>query len=209
MRQLNMILIAAAGCLLLAAANTTRAQNTVMYVPPEPKTRLEALENRIGTILIKATSPMGTISASKGVLSVTCKEDKDVGGGLKEYGIAIGIAAGDKSEDAVLLDHDELDSLLNAIDYLSKVDWAVTSLPSFSASYETKGGFRIAVFVSKRTGNIEIAVRNAAAATTPVWLTRQQLSEFRLLIEQSRKKLDDLAKEQKPGEPRKDTDQPK
>ena len=194
MRQFSAILIAIAGWSLLAAP--TRAQDTVIYVPPAPKTKLEAFETNIGTILIKAASPMGTISASKGVLSVTCKEDKDAITGRKEYGVALGVAPGGQPEDTTLLDYDELDPLLNAIDYLNKVDWTVTSLASFSAAYETKGGFRIAVFTRKRLGTIEIAVRSRHTSKIPILLNRSELAQLRLLIEQSKNKLDALIKGQ-------------
>lgn len=204
MRPTNAILVAVACCPLLAVI--TQAQTSAVYLLTEPKTKLEAIEGRTGVVLIKATAPIGTITTSKGVLSVTCKENQAVGPGLKEYGISIGITAGDKPQDTLLLDYDELDALLNAVDYLNKVDWTVTSLPSFSAAYETKGGLRVAVFISKRSGTIEIAVRNTNAGNAPILLTREQFAQFRLLIEQSKEKLDALIKEHQSGEPQTNTD---
>ena len=192
MHQSSFILVIGAVCTLLPTS--VRSQNVVVTLPPEPKTRLESIENRIGTILLRANAPVGAVTAAKGVLSVVCKEDKDLGDGSVERGIAIGITSGDKPEDTTFLDREEIGGLLNAIDYFTKVDWAVTSLPNFSAAYETKAGFRIAVFVSKRSGTIEIAVRTTHEGNTPLVLTRDQLAQFKLLLEQAQKKIESLLK---------------
>jgi len=41
------------------------------------------------------------------------------------------------------VDCDEIDSLLDSINYLNKISCDVTPLASFEASYSTKSGFRV------------------------------------------------------------------
>ncbi|MEI9864524.1 MAG: hypothetical protein WDN00_08220 [Limisphaerales bacterium] len=43
-----------------------------------------------------------------------------------------------------LIDDDEIDPLLAALDYLIKIKYDVTTLPSFEASFTTKSGMKIA-----------------------------------------------------------------
>ena len=82
----------------------------------------------------------------------------------------------------MLIDYDELDSLLDGLEYLGKLDWSVTPLPGFDAVYTTKGGFRAAAFGSRRTGNIEFAVRSIRVRTAPLVLSRDQLGQVRSLV---------------------------
>jgi hypothetical protein len=143
-------------------------------------------------VLIRATAPIGTVAANAGGLSVKCRQITDTGTGQRESGIVIEITHGSQWEDMMLIDYDELDPLLGAIDFLSKVDWSVTSFPSFDAVFTTKGGFRIAAFGSRRTGAIEMAVRATRVIRPPLLLTRDQAGQLHSLIEQAKTKLDSV-----------------
>jgi len=94
----------------------------------------------------------------------------------------------------MLVDYDELDSLLDGLEYLGTLDWSVTPLPSFDAVYTTKGGFRAAALGSRRTGNIEFALRSVRGNTAPLLLSRDQLGQVRSLVQQGKAKLDSLRK---------------
>jgi len=87
-----------------------------------------------------------------------------------------------------------LDSLLDGMEYLGKLDWSATSLPDFQAIYTTKGGFRADAQGSRRTGNIEFDVRNTRLNAPKLPLSRDQLGQLRSLIEQAKSKLDSLRK---------------
>jgi hypothetical protein len=182
MRKSNVILITLAGFWALAA--TARAQNTVVYAPPPPTTKLEILETNTGTILIIATALIGLMSVNGATVSVTCKEDSETGTGRKEYGIAVGMVPEQTAnlEDRTIVDYDELGSLLGAIDELAKIDWSVTSLSSFDATYQSTGGFRVAAFSVRRSGGIEFSVRSSRMSKGTL-LTQSQLQEFRGLID--------------------------
>ena len=189
MRRLKTVIIAvAAGAMLTTAV---RGQDT-NFCPMLIMTRLEAAQTNIGKITIKATSAVGSINGRGGILTVNCKEVTDVSTGHREYGISIAVTDGEQSGDIALIDYEELDSLVGALDYINKVDWSVSALAGFDAFYTTKDGFRMAAFSSKRSGTIEFAVRTLRANIRPILLARDQVAQFRSLIQQAKSKLDSI-----------------
>ena len=191
MRRFIAVLMAVAGGSLLG--DPARAQET-NACPLPPATKLEAFDTNTDTVIIKATAPIGTVAAHGGAVAVRCREITDAGTGRRESGILVDITSGDQLQDTMLIDYDELDSLLDGLDYLGKLDWSVTPLPGFDALYSTKGGFRAAAFGSRRTGNIEFAVRTTRVVRPPLLLSRDQLGQLRSLVEQAVTKLDSLRK---------------
>ena len=164
------------------------AQETNLW-PILPATRLEAFETNVGAITIKGTTDLGSVSAASGVVSVKAKEFTDTRTGRKEHGIAVEISRGGQYRDALLIDDDELGSLLTAIDYLSKLDVSVSPLNAFDAAYTTKGGFRIAALGARRTGLVQFGVRDARVGDAPVPLSRQEMTQLWSLIDQANKLL--------------------
>jgi hypothetical protein len=191
MRRFIAIFVAVAGALLLTGTARGQVTNTCL---PFPATKLEAFETNTDTVIIKATAPIGTVPAHAGEVGVRCREITDVGTGRRESGIIIDLNFGGELGDTMLIDYDELDALLDGLEYLGTLDWSVTPLPGFDAVYTTKGGFRAAAFGSRRTGNIEFAVRSIRVRTVPLVLTRDQLSQVRSLVQQGKAKLDSLRK---------------
>jgi hypothetical protein len=181
-------LVLAAGVWLTASA---RAQDTNLY-PGWCMTRLEAAQTNTGRVIIKAASPIGSVVGHGGTVAVVAMEITDTVSGQKEHGVAVTLFEGDQTGGSALVDYDELDSLLNGLDYLSRVDWTVTSLASLNAFFITKDGFRTAAFSSKRTGTIEYAVRALRSNQRPALLTRDQVAQLRSLIQQAKSKLDSL-----------------
>jgi hypothetical protein len=192
MRRFIAIFVAVAGGSLLAGAVRAQETNTCL---PFPATKLEAFETNTDTVIIKATAPIGTVPAHGGEVGVRCREITDAGTGRRESGIIIDLSFGGQLGDTMLIDYDELGSLLDGLEYLGTLDWSVTPLPGFDAVYTTKGGFRAAAFGSRRTGNIEFAVRSVRVRTVPLLLSRDQLGQLRSLVQQGKAKLDSLRKE--------------
>lgn len=158
-----------------------------------PKTILETFEAQTGVILVQGTMLIGSVSADAGMVSVGCKETKDAGTGRKESGLAIQVREGEARTDTTIVDYDEVDSLLNAIDYLSRADYRVTTLPAFDVVYMTKAGLRIATYSSSRSpGTIKVAVQSSQINRTRVVLAPQQFAQFQSLIQQAKGKLDAL-----------------
>ena len=191
MRKL-LVLMLGSFLLRLVVYSATAQETNLCW--PVPATRLEAFETNTDTVVIKGTAPIGAVAAQSGSVSVRCREITDAGTGRRESGIIFDIAFGQQLEDSLLVDYEELDVLLDGLEYLNKIDWTITTLPSFDAVYTTKGGFRAAAFGSRRTGNIEFAVRSMRTPRHPLLLTRDQLGQLRSLVEQAKARLDSLRK---------------
>ena len=191
MRRFMTVLVAVVGGSLLTGLACAQETNGCLLLPA---TKLEAFETNTDTVIIKATAPIGTVQGNGGEVSVRCREITDAGTGHRESGIVVDITLGGAVEAGLLIDYDELDSLLDGIEYLSKLDWSVTPLPDFQAVYATKGGFRADAHGSRRTGNIEFDVRNMRLSAPKLALSRDQLGQLRSLVEQAKAKLASLRK---------------
>jgi len=187
----KMTFVAVAG--LAVSAVWCVAQTTNIY-PIPPQTKLESFDTNTDTVVVKGAGLIGTVSANGGSLSIMCEQITDAGTGRIQDGLAIGITGGGVADDVLLIDYDEIGSLLNAIDYLNKVDWSVTPLPSFDAAYTSKGGLRMSAFSSQRNGAIEFAVRTTRSSRPPVLLARDQVTQLRTFVSQAKTKLDAIRK---------------
>jgi hypothetical protein len=187
MPKLNPCLLAAFGSLLLATL--AHAQDT-----NAPRTRLEAFEDQADILIVRGAALLGEVHAGAGLVSVVAKESKVVPSGRKEYGVAIGVAkAATAPEDSTVIDYDELDSLISALDYVSAVNYSVTSLPSFDAGFTSRGGLRVFAYTSlRRPGTIQAAVQGGHMANARLVLTPAQLAQFTTLVRQAKAQLDTL-----------------
>lgn len=185
LNKLTLVVVVTAGWLLSSAAVLAQDTNA-------PKTKLEAFEAQTGIMLIKGTASLGAVPAQAGTVLVRYKESTDAHSGLKMHGVAIEVKEGDQKEDTTIVDYDELDAFLGAIDYVGKVDYTVTTLPAFEAVYTTRGGLRIAAYSNRRSEGIQIAVQSNNLTTTRAQLSREQLAQFQLLVQQAKSKLDVL-----------------
>lgn len=158
-----------------------------------PLTKLETFEARSGALLLKATAPIGTLSLRTATLLVKCRETTDVGVGRKEYGLAVTLQRADRDQETTVIDYDELEPLLSALAFISRVDYSVTSLPKFDVTFKTRGQFRVFIYTSNnRPGTLQFALHDGRPGKPWVLLIPSQLAEFKALIEQAKNKLDQL-----------------
>ena len=186
MRRLALVLSALLG---VCFGPQSPAQVVNSY-PMPPATKMESLDTNVDCIILKATSEVGSLSLNAGVVSVRFRESTDLSSGRREQGIVIEIVQRGQPRDTLLIDHDECLPLSTAMNYLNKVDFGVTPLNAFDAVYTTKGGFRVAVVGVRATGAIQYAIRDARIDSTPIVLSRQDLSRLGALIDQAKAKID-------------------
>jgi hypothetical protein len=180
MNKLHIILLATACSVAFGA----RAQDTNAL-----KTEIGVFESRTGVVIVKGFGQIGSVVAGSAEISVRVKETTDVNIGRKVYGLGIEIA-GNPFRDRILVDDDEIDSLLNSINYLIKLNYDVTTLPSFEASFSTKACLRVIAFSVRREGAIEYSVQYSDGPR--ISLTQMQMTQLYGLIAQARKNLDAL-----------------
>ena len=186
MRRINIALVMIVGGSLVAGF--ARAQDT-----NPPLTKIEIFENRTGTVIVRGSVLIDTMSADQGTVSVRAKESVEPGSGRKEYGIAVELRENGRPEDTTMVDYDELDSFLNGIDYISKANHSMTSLPDYDVGYTTRGWLRLVIYTSvKRPGTTQIALQSRHTNWNRILLSSDQLATFQNLIQQAKAKLDNL-----------------
>jgi hypothetical protein len=176
------IILITISCSLAFACRAQDATNVL-------KTEIENFEAQTGTVIVKGFGEIGSLTTGAGVISVRCKESIDVGHGLKQYGIAIELAANPPRE-FFIVDYDEIGSLLSGIDYLSQITYSVTTLPAFEASFTTRSGLRVVAYSAVRQGGIHTYLQFGDAPR--ISLASDQLAQFQNLIVQAKNSLDAL-----------------
>jgi hypothetical protein len=184
MNKFNSVLIAFCCGLLMAAA--ARAQDT-----NAPRTELDAFEAGIGVVIVRSSADIGAVTTATGTVSVKCKESVEASSGRKQYGLAVTVTGKDRQSDTTIIDYDELVSLLNGLDFLSKANWSLTTLPSFDAVYTTRDGLQAAAYTSqKRPGTIGTSLKSSRTTRVRISLAPEEFALFRGLIQQAKSKID-------------------
>jgi len=181
MNKLSLALLAL-GC---ALTFTAAAQDTNVL-----KTEIGVFEARTGCVIIKGFEPMGTVNVGAAIIFIGSKESIDISSGKSVYGITVSLGSAPNDRDRTLVDYDELESLLKSIDYLNKIDYDVTTLPSFEATYSTKTGLRLIAHSIRREGTVQCYIQYDDNARIP--LSSIQMKQLYELIEKAKKNLDAL-----------------
>ena len=189
MRTLPGIFFGILGCWL--ATTEAKAQLTNYYTVI-PATKLEAFETNIAVVILKASTEVGSIAADTGDVRVKCREITDTGTGRVEQGLGLDIIPRGQLRSALLVDYDEIPSLVTAIDYISRLEVTATPLNAFDAAYTTKGGFRVAALGNRSTGVIQFGVRDARIGATPVVFSRDDMTRLAAMINQAKATLDSV-----------------
>jgi hypothetical protein len=180
MRQFCAILIAV-GCALAFAA---RAQDTNAL-----KTEIGLFESQTGVVIIKGFAQIGSVSTGSAVVSVRCKESASAATSHRDYGIAV-VIEGNQWRELAIVDYDELDALLNSMDYLGKMTYGVTTLPGIEATFTTKSGLQLIAFGNKQQGGIRTFLQYNDSPRIP--LASDQWTQRANLIGQAKTTLDSL-----------------
>ena len=181
MRKLFVALIAAICSLAFAA----RAQDTNAL-----KTEIGLFESQTGEVIIKGFGQIGSVATGGAVIYVRCKESASAATGHKDYGIAIEIDANQWRKLAIV-DYDELDALLNGMDYLGKMTYNVTPLPGFEATFTTKSGLEVIAFGDKQQGGIRTYLQYDDGPRIP--LASAQWTQLGNLIAQAKTTIESLS----------------
>jgi hypothetical protein len=176
--------------LLFLGAACARAEETNLY----PKSRLELFEERSGVVIIRGTENVGSVPGKRGEVTVQVRETKDMTFNQRDYGVIVFVAEGEGFAHATYVDYDELPALIQNLDYVSKVNWSLTSLGHFDASYTTRAGLRVATYSSTRSGLIEGSVVTQRLPRSRASFTTAQLDLLRNVLEAAKAKIEELQK---------------
>jgi hypothetical protein len=185
-------------CLLIFALTCSHVdaqqQQRAFHEPIEPRTRLEALQQKIGAVIVRGSQRVGTVRhPASGRVEVAALEVIDTGSNQRARGLSLSIEeAGERGREAtVFIDYEELAGLLEGLESMSRLDRGETQLPNFEVSYRTKGDLLVSVF-STRSGIVRCVVSSgpytpAAAVSFPA----EEVGNLRSLIATAKNRLDE------------------
>jgi hypothetical protein len=159
--------------------------------PLEPRTKLEALEDRHSTVVIKGFTRITTIEM-RGV-RIDAVEMRELGNVSRAKGIVFSLREGGEKprQDRAFIDYEEIDPLLNAIDVISRADETVTKLVGFEARYRTLGDLQITVFKQTSRGNAVLLTTGVCEQATAA-ISLDELAKIRAMIQEAKMRLDEI-----------------
>jgi hypothetical protein len=157
-----------------------------------PRNKLEDFEGRAETLLIKGRHWVGTVRAQNGSARVEATDIRDTTAAVNASGVVITVIAdgGPPGEIRSLIDYDEIDPLLKAIDVATKASDSITKLSHFEVRYRTKADFEIMVFKQMENNAIAAAIEGGFFDRSRLYLTIDDLVKLRWMISQARDQLD-------------------
>ena len=163
--------------------------------PYESRTKLEDIEERYSSVVIKGFTRITTIEV-RGV-RIDAVEMRDVGNiaraVMRAKGVVISLREGGErpSDNRAFIDYEELDALLNAIDVIARVDETTTRFPGFEAKYRTSGDFEISVFRQTQRGTAVMLTTGICDRATQT-LTLDDLAKVKAMIQEAKTRLDEI-----------------
>lgn len=194
--------------LLLAFCGTNAVAQRRAYPPPlpgafaiiEPRTRVEEFEARTETILVKGSGRVAILNSGGNIARVEAIEVSDSNDSARATGIAIWMPNVSRQTDGprasrldnrAVLDYEEIDPLLKAIDTMVKTGDTVTKLTFFEVRYRTRGDLEAIVF-RQTSGGVAAAIAVGYFEKTTMYISLDELTKFRHMIAEAKMRLDEL-----------------
>lgn len=159
--------------------------------PFEPRTKLEAIENWHGTVVIKGFTRITTVEI-RGV-RIDAVEMRELGSASRTKGLVVVLREGGERPDdnSAFVDYEEIEPLLNAIDAIARVDESVTKLAGFEARYKTLGDLEVGVFRQTSRGTAVVLTTGICDRATTT-LSLDDLAKVRAMIQEAKTRLDEI-----------------
>jgi hypothetical protein len=157
-----------------------------------PRNKLEDFEGRVETLLIRGRHWVGTVRGQNGTARVEATEVRDSVTSDTASGAVITIMAegGPAGEIRSLIDYDEIDALLRAMDAAAKASESITRLSHLEVRYRTKGDFEIMVFKQLENNVVAAAIEGGFFERSRLYLSIDDLVKVRWMIAQAKERLD-------------------
>lgn len=162
----------------------------------EPRNKLEDLDGRMETLLIKGRHWVGTLRAQNGSARVEAFEVRDSRNSDRAAGVLITFVAADANSRAdeirSLIDYEEIDALVKVVDTMVKADDNVTKLSHFEERYRTRGDFEVLVFKQQTGTSVSAAIEGGFFDRLRLFLIMDDLVKLRYMIVQAKERLDEI-----------------
>lgn len=187
----HIVAITAIG-LIIGTANAENLKDAV----PQAKTKLEQFSAKTGVVIIRGFQKIGSVQGLYNTsVNIESKEFTNVTDSTKQYGITIEAFKEDGRYDkdhTSYIDFDEIDSLIQGIDYIFKVKPDVTKFEDFQADYTTKGDLKISTFSS---GNkVMAAITSGTIGGVAAYFNIEDLPKIKNLLLEAKKKIQAIKK---------------
>jgi len=161
--------------------------------PLEPRTKLEAIEAKYERVLIKGFSQITTLNVHGADIRVDAVELKEAASSARATGIIIALREPGETprENRALIDYEEIDGLIKALESVVRVNETVTKLAGFEARYRTLGDFEVTVFRQSRSGT-SASVSSGICDRITGLLTLDELDRLRAHIIEAKTRLDEI-----------------
>ena len=154
--------------------------------------KLEAFNAKTGVVMIRGFEKVGSIFALYGSqLDVESKEFINVSEGTTQYGITIELIklVGETSiKRKSYVDYDEIDSLIEGIDYITKVSPSVTQFEHFQADYKTRGDLKVSIFSSDE--GVLGVVTSGKEGGVSIYFKLDTLTQVKALLLHAKRRID-------------------
>src|ERR1044071_4708226 len=192
-----------AAILITAACGSTSAQRRWERLPPprdpqfyEPRNKLEDIDGRMETLLIKGRHWVGTMRAQNGSARVEAFEVRDTRTSDRATGILVTFTPADANTRAdeirSMIDYEEIDPLVKVIDTMIKADDNVTKLSHFEERYRTRGDFEVMVFKQQTGTSVAAAIEGGFFDRLRLFLIMDELVRMRFMVVQAKERLDEI-----------------
>lgn len=179
--------LAASVIALLAFTAPAFAQDSA----PEPQTKLEQFGSNSGVVIVRGFTDVGTVRGEYGTsVTVAAREYMNAQTDAREYGISVEVKDNRDRSSTSYIDYDEIDGLIQGLDYIGRIDNSVSQLGNFQADYRTRGDLTISTFNSGR--DVMWAAESGRIGSTSAYFNIGKLSDFRSLIQQAKQRLDSI-----------------
>jgi hypothetical protein len=176
--------------LLLPSAYAANLKDSV----PQAKTKLEQFSAKTGVVLIRGFQKIGSAQGLYSTsVNIQSKEFTNVTDGSKQYGITIETFKENGKYDkqhTSFIDFDEINSLIQGIDYISKIKPDVTKFEDFQADYTTKGSLKISTFSSG--DKLMAAVTSGNIGGVAAYFNIEDLAKIKDLLLKAKKKIESV-----------------
>jgi len=165
----------------------------------QPRNKLEDFDGRFETLLVRGRHVIGTVHAQNGFARVEATEIRDSTTGEAASGAVITVLATNGAQPAgaapavefrSLIDYDEIDALLKAMDAAAKASDSITRLSHFEVCYRTKGDFEVMVFKQVENNVVAAAIEAGFFDRERLYLSIDDLVKVRWMIAQAKERLD-------------------
>jgi hypothetical protein len=159
---------------------------------------MERFASKPGVVIVKGYTVVGSVVGSyDGTIEVDATDLWNPHDSVHTRGVVLDLATSTTLGTAAehhssFIDYDEIEPLLQGLDYIARADPSVTRLKNFEVSYRTLGDLIVTTFNDSR-GRTMASVRSGEIGGVQVFLEAQRLEKLRTLIAAARATLDSLA----------------